>query len=207
MKASIISLTAFMLTVMLAIGCVGTEVSEPTSTLAPSPFISETSTPAPTPYVSETLMPAPTPDVAESSDYTGDIVTTPIVTERDNFRLLVSDEVNDIEDFDHVYVEITSIGVHQSGESGSWQLLDPQYDPDGDGREGIDLRPLTGENAIAIWSGNLDPGTYDKAFIYVSNVTGILVGGQVVNVKLPSEKLHISSSQLCLRYYSSQGWK
>ena len=124
---------------------------------------------------SPTPTPAPTPTV-----------------EKANFQLLISDEVNDIEDFEHLYVTISSIGVHQDGESGMWHLLDPEPDPDGDG---IDLRPLEGENALVIWSGNIAAGEYDKVFIYVSDVTGVLVGageGETADVKLPSKKLQIS---------------
>ena len=109
-----------------------------------------------------------------------------------NFRLLISDEVNDIEDFEHLYVVITSIGIQQGNGSESWQILDPIPDPDDDGIPGIDLRLLTGENALEIWSGNVTPGVYSNLFIYVSDVTGYLVGNETVAVKLPSGKLHIS---------------
>ncbi len=109
-----------------------------------------------------------------------------------NFRLLISDEVNDIEDFEHLYVDITSIGIQQGNSSESWEILAPIPDPDDDGIPGIDLRLLTGENALEIWSGNVTPGVYSKMFIYVGNVTGYLVGNETVAVKLPSGKLHIS---------------
>jgi hypothetical protein len=111
------------------------------------------------------------------------------------FALLISDEVNDIEDFEHLYVTISSIGVHQDGEPGVWHLLDPEPDPDGDGIDGIDLRPLVGPNAVVIWSGNIAAGDYDKVFIYVSDATGVPVGageGETAEVKLPSNKLQIS---------------
>jgi len=115
-----------------------------------------------------------------------------VVIVQTNFRLLISDEVNDIEDFEHLYVDITSIGIQQGNGSGSWQILDPIPDPDDDGIPGIDLRLLTGENALEVWSGNITPGEYSKLFIYVGNVTGYLVGNETVAVKLPSGKLHIS---------------
>ncbi|MCJ7522390.1 MAG: DUF4382 domain-containing protein, partial [Dehalococcoidia bacterium] len=115
-----------------------------------------------------------------------------VVMAQSNFRLLISDEVNDIEDFEHLYVVITSIGIQQGNGSESWQMLDPIPDPDDDGIPGIDLRLLTGENALEIWSGNVTPGVYSKLFIYVGDVTGYLVGNETVAVKLPSGKLHIS---------------
>jgi len=112
--------------------------------------------------------------------------------EKENFRFLISDDVNAIEHFEHLYVTISSIGVHQSGESGTWHVLDPEPDPDGDGRDGIDLKPLEGENALVIWSGTLPEGEYTKVFIYVDDVTGILADGGETDVKLPSGKLQIS---------------
>lgn len=114
--------------------------------------------------------------------------------EKGNFRLLISDEVNAIGDFQHLHVTISSIGVQQDGESGKWHEfdLDPGADLDGDGIPGIDLTELQGDNAIQIWSGNLTAGEYNKVFIYVDNVTGILGDNVTGMVKLPSGKLQIS---------------
>ena len=103
-----------------------------------------------------------------------------------NFRFLISDEVNDIGDFQYLNVTISSIGVHRSGVSGNWTELEPAVSV-------VDLTKLQGENSTVIWSGNLTAGNYTKVFIYVSNVTGILVeGNQTANVKLPSDKLRVS---------------
>ena len=138
------------------------------------------SVPLPTPAPAQEPAPAPVP-------------APPPTVEKENFRLLISDEVNAIENFEHLYVTISSIGVHQSGEAGGWHVLDPLDDPDGDNVTGIDLRPLEGENALAIWSGNLTNGEYTKVFIHVDNVTGILAdGGGTADVKLSSNKLQIS---------------
>lgn len=110
-----------------------------------------------------------------------------------NFRFLISDEKNDIEDFKHLYIVISSIGVREAGDSGQWITLDLKDDPDGDNIIGIDLRPLEDENALVLWSGNIDAGDYDKVFIHVDNVTGILDdGGGTAEVKLPSGRLQIS---------------
>jgi len=116
------------------------------------------------------------------------------VVAQNNFRLLISDEVNAIGDFEHLYVDITSIGIKQGNESDTWQVLEPVEDPDGDGITGLDLTQLQGANAIEIWSGNITPGTYSKLFINVGNVTGYLVGNETMLVKLPSGKLQISKS-------------
>jgi len=102
-----------------------------------------------------------------------------------NFRLWVSDEVNAIDDFDELWVTITQIGMHQGGESSEWV----EYDLDPEGK--VDLTKLKGDNAIELWSGELNDGTYTKVFIYVSDVEGVLAGGEV-NIKLPGGKLQIS---------------
>ena len=107
-------------------------------------------------------------------------------TEEDvNFRLLISDEANAIGDFVVLNVTITSIGVHQGGESTSWNeiILDPAVT--------VNLVELQDSNATEIWSGQLEDGAYTKVFIYVSEVEGVLYEGEAT-VKLPSGKLHIS---------------
>lgn len=108
-----------------------------------------------------------------------------------NFRLLISDEVNAIEDFASLNVTITGIGAHQVGGEDGW------IEPEDFAAVEVDLKPLQGENATEIWNGHLDDGEYNKVFIYVSDVAGILNGdedGEPVeaNVKLPSGKLQIS---------------
>jgi hypothetical protein len=105
-----------------------------------------------------------------------------------NFRLLVSDEKNDIDHFQTLNVTISRVGVHQGGESGNWTEwdLDPGVT--------VNLTELQGTNATAIWSGVLEDGLYNKVFLYVSDVTGVLVediDGEF-SVKLPSGKLQIS---------------
>jgi hypothetical protein len=106
-----------------------------------------------------------------------------------NFRLLVSDQPNVIGDFAHLNVTISSIGVQLAGDNSNWLEFSPNIGT-------IDLTTLQGKNAEEIWSGNITPGQYDKVFIYVSNVEGILAAGTgngTANVKLPSGKLQIST--------------
>jgi len=130
-------------------------------------------------------MPTPTSPTPAPSE-----APTPTPTgEKANFRLLLSDEVNAIDDFDKLWVTITRIGVHQAGEEDGWI----EYDLDSPAE--VDLTELIGDNATEIWSGQLDDGDYTKVFIYVEDVTGILNDdddGETVNVKLPSNKLQIS---------------
>ena len=134
------------------------------------------------------------PELAPAPSPTPTPAPTPAPTiEEANFRFLISDEENDIQDFEHLYVTISEIGVQQGGESGEWILLEPDSDPDGDDIPGIDLRPLEEDNALLLWSGNLTAGEYTKVFIHVSDVSGVLIEtGELVDVKLPSEKLQIS---------------
>ena len=129
-------------------------------------------TPAPKPLPTST--PAPSPELPYVED--------------ENFRFLISDDVNAIHDFEHVYITISEIGVQHGGESGNWAIFPPDI------TEPIDLKPLVGENALEIWNGNLAPGEYSKVFIYVSSVNGTLteaLGSREANINLPSEKLHI----------------
>lgn len=147
----------------------------PTPSPAPAPQPSPAPTPTPSPAPTPTQPPAPSP-------------APPIVKEGVNFQFLISDDVNAIADFEHVYVTISEIGVQRGGESGNWLEFTPDITE-------VDLKPLVGENALEIWSGNLTPGEYSKVFLYVSEVNGILteaLGGGKANVKLPSEKLQIS---------------
>jgi hypothetical protein len=104
-----------------------------------------------------------------------------------NFRLLVSDQPNDIGDFAHLNVTISSIGVQLAGDNSTWLQFAPSIGT-------VDLTTLQGKNAAEIWSGNITPGQYNKVFIYVTNVEGILAAGNAsTNVKLPSGKLQIST--------------
>jgi len=58
----------------------------------------------------------------------------------------------------------------------------------------VDLTQLQGANATQISNLTLQSGTYDKVFVYVSNVNGTLTTGEQVNVKLPSNTLHLNQN-------------
>jgi len=110
-----------------------------------------------------------------------------------NFRLLLSDEPNEITNFYSLNVTISSIGLQEEG-SDNWTVypINPW--------KTVDLTKLLGSNATEIWNGDLPAGnhTYTKVFIYTENVTGILkangsdLPGEDATVKLPSGKLQIS---------------
>ncbi|MEE6210795.1 DUF4382 domain-containing protein [Salarchaeum sp. III] len=57
----------------------------------------------------------------------------------------------------------------------------------------VDLTRLQGENASLLGNVSVPAGTYDTVFAYVSEVNGTLTTGESVNVKLPSQKLHVNS--------------
>jgi uncharacterized GH25 family protein len=103
-----------------------------------------------------------------------------------NFRFLISDEVNAIADFASLEVSISKIGVQKSGEDGGWIEMEPTVTT-------VDLVTLQGLNATEIWSGDLDPGQYTKVFIFVDSVNGILKTGEIADVFLPSGKIQIST--------------
>jgi len=179
MKKYFTVLTILVLVAFLIAGCTQTPSLAPSSSPAPAPPPGHTPKP--------TTLPAPAPSPTPVSP----LSTTP-ATGADNFRMLISDDANAIDDFEHLYVTISSIGVHQGGEAGVWHTLEPKPDPDGDNITGLDLKPLVGENALAIWDGTLPEGEYTKVFIYVDEVKGILTDGTEIEIKLPSQKLQIS---------------
>ena len=57
----------------------------------------------------------------------------------------------------------------------------------------VDLTELTGKNATKLSSLEVPNGTYEKVFVYVSDVDGTLKDGSDQRVKLPSGKLQLNS--------------
>ena len=129
------------------------------------------------------VTPPPTPEPTPTPTQP---TPTPSPVPEANFRLLISDEVNAIGDFESLVVTITSVGVHMGGETGEWLERSPAT-------EELDLVPLQEENAQEIWSGTLPDGQYTMVFVYVSDIDATLNNGDPVEMKLPSEKLHINT--------------
>lgn len=100
----------------------------------------------------------------------------------------LSDEQNAIEDFEHLNVTVTEVGLHRVDESGGGSWVTHEVD----GRT-VDLTRYQGANATRIGNFSVANGTYDKVFVYVSDVEGTLTNGEEVRVKLPSEKLHVNT--------------
>ena len=110
----------------------------------------------------------------------------PMPNPEGNFVFLISDDVNAIGDFESLNVSISKIGLLPGGDSERWVEFEPEV-------KQVDLTLVPGDETQEIWRGNVPEGQYTKVFIYVSGVHGILKEtGQTVDVKLPSQKLHIS---------------
>jgi hypothetical protein len=102
-----------------------------------------------------------------------------------NFAFLISDEPDDIGDFQSLNITISRVGLQAAG-----SLKRAEFTPE---TKTVDLTQLQGAQAQEIWRGNVTAGQYSQAYIYVSEVTAELAStGQIVDVKLPSNKLHIS---------------
>jgi len=56
----------------------------------------------------------------------------------------------------------------------------------------VDLTTLQGANATMLADFDVPAGDYETAMVYVSDVNATLKSGQQVDVKLPSEKLHVN---------------
>ena len=164
-----------VLLLVLTIACAPTP-GEITPPPAPSP---EEITPT-TPPTPEEVTPPPTPEPAPA----------PSPIPEANFRLLISDDVNAIGDFESLFVTISSVGVHKAGDDGGWLEVEPATEA---ATEGLDLVTLQGDNAQEIWNGTLPDGKYTMVFVYVSAINGTLNNGESTDVKLPSEKLHINT--------------
>jgi len=128
------------------------------------------------------------PTATSPTGQVGEPTTTSPAGLETNFRLLISDDANAIEKFTSVNITISEIGVHSGGGSGNWTTIIPDI-------KVVDLKPLIGEYALEVYSGNITAGSYNKVFIYVTDVTGTLkeeYGGGKADIKLPGDKLHIS---------------
>jgi hypothetical protein len=102
----------------------------------------------------------------------------------------VSDEQNAIDDFAHLNVTITKVGVHRADDGGENESAWVEKDVD---NATVDLTELQGANASKLGTLSVPNGTYDKTFIYVSEVNGTLTDGSSTDVKLPSSKLQLNT--------------
>jgi hypothetical protein len=108
-----------------------------------------------------------------------------------NFILLISDDVNAINDFESVNISISKVGLYSS-DTRKWIEFEPEI-------QEVDLTILQGEKTQQVWRGDIPVGEYSKIFIYVDDIRGVLKeniqgADQPVEIKLPSNKLQISKS-------------
>ncbi len=104
-----------------------------------------------------------------------------------NFAFFISDEPNDIGDFESLNITISRVVLQAAG-----SLKRLEFTPE---TKTVDLTRLQGEESQEIWRGNVPAWQYSHVVIYVSEIKGRLEStGQIVEVKLPSNKLQISMS-------------
>jgi hypothetical protein len=129
-------------------------------------------------------------DSTTTATETSTATETPTTTGTDaSLEFYVSDEQNAIDDFEHLNVTIDRVGVHRAdaGENESAWVEKSVAN------RTVDLTELQGANATSLGVLNVSNGTYDKTFIYVSEVNGTLTNGDHPDVKLPSSKLQLDS--------------
>lgn len=104
-------------------------------------------------------------------------------TAQGSFELLVSDRPAVIDDFDSLTVTFSEARVF-TGENESVETFDVQ------GQQ-VDLTQVQGAKAASLLNTTLPAGNYSGIQLMASDVTGV-VNGSTVQVKLPSERLHIT---------------
>jgi len=140
---------------------------------------------APSESVDETSPGYVTPDTETSPTL---LVVSPKPSPEGNFAFLISDDVNAIGDFDSVIVSISKISLLKKGDSDQLIEFTPELSE-------VDLTQVQGDKTQEIWRGDLPEGEYTNISIEVTEVLGILKEtGDTIEIKLPSQKLHISKS-------------
>jgi len=99
----------------------------------------------------------------------------------------VSDQQHAMDDFEHLNVTVTEVAYRPAGEDNS-SLVTRDVD---DVR--VDLTQLKGENATLVGNTTVPAGNYTGVFVRVTNASGVLESGDRVDVKVPSDKLHVNS--------------
>lgn len=103
-----------------------------------------------------------------------------------NFAFLISDEVNDIGDFQELNISISKVTLHLGGDEENRIEFTPEV-------QAVNLADLQGNRAQEVWRGDIPEGEYSKVVLEVSQVSGILLdGGEEIEIRLPSGKLQIS---------------
>ncbi|WP_255195027.1 DUF4382 domain-containing protein [Halorarius litoreus] len=96
----------------------------------------------------------------------------------------MSDQPGAIEEFEHLNVTVDEVTfVAADGNQTT-------YDANGT----YDLTELKGENASLVSEYEVESGNYTKVFLSVNETTGTLKDGESTTVKLPSEKLQLTTN-------------
>jgi hypothetical protein len=101
-----------------------------------------------------------------------------------NFAFLISDEPNDINDFEYLDITISRVRMQTLG-SEKWLEFTPDV-------ETVDLTRLQGEQFQEIWRGHVPAGQYARVRIYVREVKGKLKStGQTLDLNVPGGTVHM----------------
>jgi len=101
-----------------------------------------------------------------------------------NFAFLVSDEPDDINDFEYLDITISRVRMQTLG-SDKWLEFTPDI-------RTVDLTRLQGEQFQEIWRGHVPAGQYARVRIYVSEVNGKLKStGQTLDLNVPGGIVHM----------------
>lgn len=111
------------------------------------------------------------------------------------FELMVSDQPNAIDDFDHLNVTFSEARVFSAGDNASDDGNDSEGGFETIDIEGqtVDLTTVVGDRATSIANVSLDEGEYSKVELHVDS-TDATVDNESADVKVPSEKLMITKS-------------
>lgn len=101
-----------------------------------------------------------------------------------NFAFLISDEPNDINDFEYLDFTISRVRM-QALSSDKWLEFTPDIAT-------VDLTELQGDRFQEIWRGHVPTGQYARVRIHVGNVRGKLAAtGQTVDLNVPNDTVHM----------------
>lgn len=129
------------------------------------------------------------PDTASTTTADGNQTDTAPTAAADGgtVAFYLSDEKNAIGEFRHLNVTVTRVGFERrAADGGGW--VEREVD-----NATVDLTKLQGANATLVDEYDLPNGAYGKVFVHVGEVDATLQNGEQVRVKLPSEKLQLTT--------------
>ncbi len=114
----------------------------------------------------------------------------PPALEKGNFAFYVSDQPNDIGNFQSLIVTVSHVELkpHDDDEDSPTVFLSPVQST-------ADLVALQGDRALELWRGDIPRGDYVTVSLKIESIEGVLASsGETVEVTLPSGTLHLDSS-------------